>query len=130
VVRFRVAAAAFALLALLVRPADAATRAITLHLPHALMAHQALVATVQLGAVPRGTTILVRTADGRLLGAISPYAIVPGHEAGSYTVPIPADAVKDGEVTLLVGVETSPTLMRAPRTDEVESGSLSYVAVS
>jgi hypothetical protein len=128
-VRF-LALAASAALALLAQPADAATRAITLHLPHALMAHQAMVATVRLGAVPRGTTILVQTADGRLLGTISPYAIVPGQEAGSYTVPIPADAVTDGEVTLFVGVEMSPTLLRAPHTDEVKSVTLGYVEVS
>ncbi|HEX3675156.1 MAG TPA: hypothetical protein VHU87_12860 [Rhizomicrobium sp.] len=124
------ALAAFAALALAAQPAGAAARTITLHLPHALAAHQALVAIVRLGAVPRGTTIRVRTADGTLLGTLSPYAIVPGQEAGSYTVPIPADAVKHGEVTLLVGVEISPTLLRAPRTDEVESVSLRYIGVS
>jgi hypothetical protein len=126
VVRFS-ALAAFATLALAAQPADAATRTITLHLQHALTPHQALVAIVRLGAVPRGTTILVQTADGRLLGAISPYAIVPGQEAGTYMVPVPADAVKDGEVTLRVGVETSATLTRTPRADEVRSVSLGYV---
>ncbi len=124
------AAAAFAALALLAQPADAATRTVTLHLPHALMAHQTVVAIVHLGAVPRATTILVQTVDGRLLGTISPYAIVPGQQGGTYMVPIPADAVKDGEVTLLVGVEVSSTLLREPRADEVESVTLRYIEVS
>ena len=121
--------AAWAGLALLALPAHAAGT-LTLAAPRALGPHEALVLHVRLGAVHRGTTILVERADGTLIGAISPYGIVPGNQAGTYTVPLhPAD-VTNGAVSLRFMVPTDGGHERPAREDEVEGATLDTIAVS
>lgn len=50
---------------------------------------------VTLGAVPPGTLIDVELEGGRRIGRISPFAIRPGHAAGTYSLPF---TVGEGEI--------------------------------
>lgn len=80
------------------RPAPAA-REMTLTLPHALRAGETVWLLVEVGAIGR-EQIELATQDGRPLGTISPFGIRSGQVAGTYSVPVPADALKDGRLAL------------------------------
>ena len=93
----RMLSAAFACLALLAHQADAAEgRDVSLTLPRALQPGETAFAEVQLGLLTRGQEIEVTTAAGRELGVISPHGMRAGQEAGTYTLPIPSDAIVKG----------------------------------
>ena len=110
------AAAALALFSLLAqRPA---ARTVTLTLPHALRSGETATLVVSVGVIPKGARIEVTTLSGRDLGTVSPYGIRPGHEAGSYTVPIPADAIEGRRVRILLSLAFAGT-RRAPTESEV-----------
>jgi hypothetical protein len=109
--------AALTLFALLAqRPAS---RAVTLVLPHALREDETATLLVTVGAIPRGATIDVTTPAGRLLGTISPYGIRAGRAAGTYTVPLPADAISGRRVSLLLSLHAHGE-QRAPTEKEVK----------
>jgi hypothetical protein len=85
---------AFALLALLVQNANAASALdMTLPLPHPLGAGETAWIEVKVGPISRGQEINVTTAPGQELGVISPFGMRFGQEAGIYTLPVPADAI-------------------------------------
>jgi hypothetical protein len=112
--------AALALLAFLgagAGVANAAGRDIVLAAP---ASGHALWLAVKVGRLARGKEIDVATADGRALGTISPYGIRAGSDAGTYTLPVPADAVQDGKLGIRLSVDE-----RAPTDDEVRSVTLS-----
>lgn len=115
-------AAAFVCVALLAQPADAAEgRDVTLTLPRALQPGDTAFAELQLGPLRRAQEIEVTTVAGRALGVISPYGVRAGQEAGTYTLPIPADAFVNGKVTLRLFVNYSGHTQRAPTAKEVKS---------
>jgi hypothetical protein len=115
-------AAALVFLALLGHQADAAEgRDVSLTLPRALRPGDMAFAEIQLGLLPRGQEIEVTTVAGRALGVISPYGMRAGQEAGTYTLPIPADAFVDGKVTLRLFVNYFGHTQRAPTTKQVKS---------
>ena len=76
---------------------------------------------VQLGMVPRGREIEVATASGRELGVISPHGIRTGHEAGTYTLPIPSDIFTNRRATIRLSLNQPDCTRRAPTNDEVKS---------
>lgn len=88
-------------------------------------AGERVVLEVELGAIGSGQEIVLRTSDGLLVGTISPHGIRPGNAAGTYTVPIPPEALqralRDGRLRLRFLIETSGIAVRAARTDEVRS---------
>jgi len=122
--------AAFAVLAFGALPANAAQdwRAVTVAVPKtaAASAAEMPILHVTLGELPRGTTILVEREDGTLLGSVSPFGIVPGHAAGTYSVPLHASDIVAGKVTVHLAVSLSRNRTRAPSTAEVPSVSVVF----
>jgi hypothetical protein len=121
----RRAAAMLALLALLAHNADAApaqqpTQDIVLALPHPLGAGETAFIEVQVGAVGAGREIGVTTASGQELGVISPFGVRAGQDAGTYTLPVPNDAIRDGRVAIRLTITGGGTA-RAPTAQEVRS---------
>jgi hypothetical protein len=98
----------------------AAGRVETLALPHALRAGESAWLEVQLGAVTRGTEIEVLTTSGQLLGVISPFGVRSSDQAGTYTVPLPADAISNGHVSVRLVLKHYQS-QRAPTLKEVKS---------
>jgi hypothetical protein len=127
--------AACALIVLLVHgaavvPASAAPSGTTvLTLPRPPAASEAVWLSVRVGTLPRGARILVLSDDGAMLGAISPFAVPRGGDAGTYTIPLPEGAVRGGRVAVRVVVEERGTT-RPATGGEVEDVQLVYVPVS
>ena len=133
----RAVLAAYALLALLAPGAEAtaagtpsSARRIVLTLPRAPAAQEAVWLSVRVGVLERGVRILVLSDDGTLLGAISPFAISPGKEAGTYTIPLPENAVSQGRVAVRLVVEDREHVTRPATGGEVEDVGLVYVPVT
>ena len=110
--------AAAALFAVLSPAAHAAAGDATLQLPRALAAGETAVIQVQVGVLARGQEIHVTTADGRELGTISPFGVRAGHAAGTYPIPVPADAFAGRQLTVHVSV-TGAGAPHAPTAQEV-----------
>src|SRR5262249_14265298 len=105
-------------------------RRVVLTLPRTPAAQEAVWLSVRLGVLQRGWRVLVLSDDGRLLGAISPFAIPAGNKAGTYTIPLPQDAVRHGRVAVRLAVEIMENVTRAPTRSEVEDVRLVYVPVN
>lgn len=115
---------ALALLVLLALPACAASSGsgeVVLALPRPLKAGEAVTVVVEVGVLQRGREIVVTTPSGELIGTISPHGIRPGQPAGSYPMPAPAEAVKDGKLALRLSVTGTGGPPRAPTDQEVKS---------
>jgi len=67
--------------------------------------------------------------DGKLLGTIAPFAIPPGNKTGTYTIPLPEEAVRRGRVAVRLAVEVMENVTRAPTRSEVEDVQPVYVPV-
>jgi len=115
--------AALALLVLLALPAcaSAVSGEVVLTLPRALKAGEAATVVVEVGVLKRGHEIVVTTPSGKLIGTISPFGIPPGQAAGSYSLPVPAEAVKDGKLSLRLSLTGTGGPPRAPTEQEVKS---------
>jgi len=95
-------------------------REVTLALPHALQQGETVWLLVEIGAIGHDQ-IRLTTQDGRPLGLLSPYGVRSGQDAGTYTVPVPAEDLGDGRLVLRVTVMHTGLAQRAPTTDEVKS---------
>ena len=121
------ALAALALLALLAhgglpraRAEDAAAaREITLALPQALRPGEPAWLVVQVGRLGRGQEIDVVTMSGQPLGTISPFGTRPGEAAGTFTLPVPPDLIRDGRLTVRLTISEGGAPPRAPTAEEV-----------
>ena len=121
--------ATFALLTLLILPAcaSAAGGEEVLTLPRPLKAGETAVVTVEVGVIQRGQEIRVTTASGQLIGTISPFGIRAGKEAGTYVLPVPAEAVRNGKLSLQLRITQFDGPPRAPTEQEVKSLKLAVV---
>ncbi|MEA2911636.1 MAG: hypothetical protein QOJ15_3717 [Bradyrhizobium sp.] len=122
----RPAAAALALFAHLALNGNAAmaqdaARSMTLELPRPLAAGETAFIEVQLGPIGRGRTIEVTTAAGQPLGTISPFGVRTGQDAGTYPLPVPEDAIRDGRLSVRLTISQPGGSARAPTADEVHS---------
>lgn len=121
----RRAAAAFALLALLAQNGLAqdanvgSGQDITLVVPRPLAAGETAAIEVQVGPISRGRQIAVTTASGQPLGTISPFGTRAGQDAGTFTLPVPPDAIRDGRVAIRLTISQAGAPPRAPTTQEV-----------
>jgi len=113
--------AAATLFALLTLQAYAVEGDKTLVLPRALKAGEIAVIEVQVGSIARGQEIHVTTASGRELGVISPYGVRSGHAAGTYPIPVPADAVAGQRLTVHLTVTGNGAVPQAPTPQQVRS---------
>ncbi|MGF7172629.1 hypothetical protein [Azospirillum doebereinerae] len=115
-----------AVLAFLARPA-AADDVVTIALPQALRPGETAFVQVTVGVIVRGQEVEVTTADGRPIGTVSPFGIRSGGEAGTYTMPVPADEIRDGRLSLRLLITQSNGPPRPPTVDEVKGVTLSVV---
>src|SRR5712691_12965652 len=100
----RIVLAAVAILALAEQTAG---RLVTLPLPHRLEAGDAVWLKVTVGELERGSEIIVSTTASRIVGVISPFGIRSRQESGTYTVPVPSDAITDNRVSLRLSIDQS-----------------------
>jgi hypothetical protein len=102
-----------------------------LTLPRAREADEAVAVRITVGTMAKGARIIVKTAEGEVVGAVAPFGVLPGRKAGSFMVPVPVAAVKDGKVSLQLEVEESTAgKTRAPTKAEVEATNLELMPVS
>jgi hypothetical protein len=114
--------AALVFLALLAQLVFAATgRVVNLVLPHSLRSGETAWLELDIGTMERGAEIEIATTTGRPLGVISPFGIRSGHQAGTYTVPVPAEAISDDHISLRVSLDQYGHEQRAPTADEVKA---------
>jgi hypothetical protein len=118
--------AALALLAYLALNENAAlaqdaARNMALELPRALAAGETAFIEVQVGPIGRGRTIEVTTASGQPLGVVSPFGVRTGQDAGTYPLPVPNDAIRDGRLSIRLTISQPGGAPRAPTADEVRS---------
>ena len=113
------AAAAFALALLFMQCGRAAAQDMTLTLPQPLRAGDTAYIEVKLGVIGPGQEIEITTPGGRTLGVISPHGIRAGNAAGTYTLPLPADAICHGRIAVTLKVTRSDAKARMPTADEV-----------
>ena len=106
--------------ALLVQTGGALGRVVNLVLPRSLNEDEGLAVELTLGVLERGARIRVQTASGKMLGVISTYGIRSGEEAGTYTVPVPADVVSNNRVSLRITLNYNRE-KRAPTDQELRS---------
>lgn len=95
-------------------------REMTLVLPHALRKGETAWLLVKVGVIGHDQ-IQLTTQDGRPLGTISQFGVRSGKPAGTYTVPIPAEALSEGRLVLRLSVMQSGRAPRAPTPKEVKS---------
>jgi hypothetical protein len=101
--------------------AQDAAQTMTLQLPHPLAAGETAFLQVQVGPIGRGRTIDVTTAAGQPLGTVSPFGVRTGQDAGTYPVPVPKDAIRDGRLSIRLTISQPGGSARAPTADEVRS---------
>ncbi|HEY6972355.1 MAG TPA: hypothetical protein VJA94_24300 [Candidatus Angelobacter sp.] len=97
----------------------ATARVETLTLPHALRSGERAWLEIQVGTISRGAEIVVKTTSGRLLGVISPYGVRSGAPAGTYTVPVPPEAISKGQVSVQISIRYYHS-QQAPTLEEVK----------
>jgi hypothetical protein len=93
----------------------------TLTLPQPLAAGANAWLEVQVGPLAPGQRVRVTTQAGELLGAISPFGQAERQRAGVYSLPIPADAIHDGALSVVVTITQANGPPRAPTPAEVQS---------
>lgn len=113
------AAAAFALACLFMQCGRAAAQDMTLTLPQPLEAGGTAYIEVLVGVIGPGQEIEIATPGGRTLGVISPHGIRAGSAAGTYTLPVPADAICHGRIAVKLMITRSDAASRVPTGEEV-----------
>jgi hypothetical protein len=76
---------------------------------------------VQVGAIRRGQEIDVTIASGQELGVISPFGVRSGQDAGTYTLPVPADAIPNGRLSVRLTITQFGAPPHTPTAEEVRS---------
>jgi hypothetical protein len=92
----------------------------TLALPHALRPEEAVFLELKLGSLARGLRVEVSTPSGRSLGAISPFGARAGADSGTYTIPVPPDAVSGDHLAIVIRVNDGGR-KRSPAEKEIRS---------
>jgi hypothetical protein len=112
-------------------PAGEERRVVTLALPRPPAPGETVILRVTTGALPRGARVVVRLTDGEVLGAVSPFGVLPGRKAGPSMIPLPEKAMANGKVQLVLEVEEKGQPPgRAPTRKEVEAVDLVFVPVT
>jgi hypothetical protein len=93
----------------------------TLTLPHPIAAGAIAWLEVQVGPLAPGQRVRVTTPAGELLGAISPFGPSERQHAGLYSLPVPADAIHDGALSVVIAITEANGPPRTPTPAEVQS---------
>jgi hypothetical protein len=101
-----------------------------LELPRAAGAGEAIYLRLTVGVLPRGARLVVRLGDGEIAGTVATYGVRPNQKAGIHTIGIPARAVVDGKVSLVLDVEEKKAPVRPPTQSEVEGATLVFRPVT
>jgi hypothetical protein len=124
--RLAAAVALMALVAPLAAAQDGPTRdtnmsaqELTLALPRPLRPGEPAWLEVQVGPISRGRVITITSATGHPLGTISPFGARVGEAGGTYTLPVPPDAIRDGKLTVRLTISQGGGPPRAPTAEEV-----------
>lgn len=112
------------LFALLVQTSGAPGRVVNLVLPRSLNKDEGVVVQMKVGVIERGAVIQVKTISGKTIGAISPFGIRTGNEAGTYTLHVPTEEISNNRVSLRITLNYGRD-KRAPTTQELRSVKLS-----
>lgn len=104
--------------ALLACSADAPVT--TLQVPRPPRTGEGVFVEIALGSLARGNRVEVTTAAGRFLGTISPFGTRPNSEGGTYTVPVPLDAVSGDHISIRILINDGKQ-KRAPEVNEIRS---------
>ncbi|MCU1350334.1 MAG: hypothetical protein JWO56_3364 [Acidobacteria bacterium] len=101
-------------------------------LPRAVGTGEAVHARITLGnALPRGAKVIVRLADGRLLGALAPYGRTRDGSTAVQTIAIPTRMAESGRLQLRMEVkERGATTARPATAAEVQKVELVIVPVT
>jgi len=108
----------FALFAQSVGPAPG--RVVTVDLPKTPGTGEMVWIELKVGIIERGAEIEIMTTAGQSLGVISPFGIRSGDKAGTYTVPLPPDAISNDRVKLRLILNQYGHAKRAPTAKEVK----------
>jgi hypothetical protein len=114
----RLAAAVLGWFAILALGGGAAAQELTLALPQPLRPGQIAWLEVEVGPVGR-REVTVATAAGEIIGVISPFGPQAGEAAGVYALPLPAEAIADGRVTVRLTITQATGAPRDPTDQEV-----------
>jgi hypothetical protein len=74
--------------------------------------------------------INVTTPSGQPLGTISPFGVRRGQDAGTYTLPVPPDAIRDARVSARLTISQPGAPPRAPTAQEVRGVKLNVGGAS
>jgi hypothetical protein len=107
--------------ALLQAAPTAPGRILALTLPHPLTENEVVWIEVKVGVIERGAEIEITTLKGQTLGVISPFGIRSGDPAGTYTVPVPPEAISDGRVKVRLTLNRYGHANRPPTTRQVKA---------
>lgn len=92
-------------------------------LPRLPAAEERLLIEVDVGVLGPGEELVLRTANGELVGTVSPHGIRAGHGAGTYVVPVPpaiaATHIAHHRLPVQILVERAGAAVRPARGDEV-----------
>lgn len=110
--------------------AGAAAEVMTLSLPRAPAADEAIRLSLKVGRLPGGARVVVRTSTGEIVGTIFPYGADASRRGGTYVIAVPPEAVTDGKVSLQLAVEENGMASRVPTSDEVQSVTLALAPVT
>lgn len=91
----------------------------TLSLPHRLGPGEPAWLEVEVGPLPPGISITVTTPGGELLGRIAPFGRRPAAAGGTYALPVPAEAIVDGKLTVRLLVSQPGGAPRPANAQEV-----------
>jgi hypothetical protein len=75
---------------------------------------------VQVGPLAPGQRVRVTTLSGELLGAISPFGPTERRHSGLYSLPVPADAIRNGALSVRVTITDANKPARTPTDAEVQ----------
>ena len=92
---------------------------------------ESIVLRLKVAPLQDGATIEVSTLDKTLVGGVAPFGVRPGSKARFYSIPIPAKAVVDNNVTVrLEVVEKTSKRKRSPTRTEIEGATLTYTPIA
>ena len=103
----------------------------TLQAPRDPAENEVVWARIAPGRLPAGARIIVRTLDNEIIAAIAPFGKAEGDESSPHTIPVPQEAITDGEVKLVLEVlEETADEGRPPAPGEVQTVELFLMQVT
>jgi hypothetical protein len=92
---------------------------VVLELPRSPTINEAIYLRLGLGVLPPHATLVVKTTDGQILGRVAPYGRRPNQKVGIQIIPVPAQTLVNGKVSLRLEVEPRDAAVRPPKENEV-----------